>query len=228
MRQIIDLRTQTQREGITSAQQTSQAIAGILQTVGQAEQKRRERQQLDRIVRAISEGATTIEAIAAATRQEPQFSTGIPGALQRFGGAFQPSPGGTQQAIVGQALQQALAPKAQFPQGLTGPQLEAWGYSPEEWAERNIRKVTKPTAKPPKRPKVIEERWHEAETKKPEQILKDKVSEAQSNPDVAAETYRQSLEALGYDDEEIEQLKQIFREGDAEKIRIAIERIESY
>lgn len=108
MRQILDLRTQAQRQGISRTQQTAQAIADILKTTGKAAQVWRERQTLDRITRAISEGATTVEAIAAATRQEPQFSTGIPGALQRFGGAFQPSTGGMQQAIIGNVLQQAL------------------------------------------------------------------------------------------------------------------------
>lgn len=107
-RQIIDLRTQAQRQGITRRQQTMQSIAGILHTAGQAEQKRRDRQTLDRIARAISQGATTVEAIAAASREEPQFATGIPGMLQKIGGMFQPSPGGIKQNIIGQALQQAL------------------------------------------------------------------------------------------------------------------------
>lgn len=112
----LDLRTQAQKQGITSTQQTIQAIAGILQTAGAYEQKRREGQMLDRIARAISGGATDIEAIAEVAGQEAEFSRGIPGALQKFAGAFQPSPGGIkqniQQAIIGQTLQQALAPPA--------------------------------------------------------------------------------------------------------------------
>lgn len=111
MRQVlplIDLRTSAQREGITRSQETAQAIANILKTMGAAEQKRRERQTLDRITRAISGGATVSEAIMAA-EQGPEFSTGIPGALQRFGGMFQPSPGAMgqsiQQAIIGQKIQ---------------------------------------------------------------------------------------------------------------------------
>jgi len=104
----IDLRSQAERQGITKTQQTMQAIAGILQTIGAAEQKRRERQTLDRITRAMSGGATIPEAIMAGERK-PEFGTGIPGALQKFGGMFQPSPGGMgqniQQAIIGQTIQ---------------------------------------------------------------------------------------------------------------------------
>ena len=104
----IDLRSQAERQGITRNMQTVQAIANILKTVGAAEQKRRESQTLQRITRAISGGATTIEAISAAAGEDPQFSTGIPGALQKIGGLFQPSPGGMgqgiQQAIIGQKI----------------------------------------------------------------------------------------------------------------------------
>ena len=105
---LIDLRTQAQRQGITSNQQTVQAIANILQTVGKAEQKRRERQTLDRITRAISGGATIPEAIMAADK-DFEFGTGITGVLQKIGGMFQPSPSGMgqniQQAIIGQKIQ---------------------------------------------------------------------------------------------------------------------------
>lgn len=112
---LIDLRTGAEREGITKRMQTVQSIANILKTVGEAEQKRRDRQMLDRITRAIAGGATTAEAIAATAGQAPQLSPGIPGILQRIGGASQPQQGGVrqsiQQAIIGQRLQQALAPK---------------------------------------------------------------------------------------------------------------------
>jgi len=118
---LIDLRTQAQRQGVTNLQQTSQAIAGILQTLGAAEQVRRERQQLDTITRAIAGGATTIEAINTAVNQakKPQFGTGIQGILQRISGAFQPSPGGgieqsIQQMTIGQRLKQVLMPKEPF------------------------------------------------------------------------------------------------------------------
>jgi len=115
MRQVmspIDLRSQAERQGITRTQQTAQAIASLLQLAGATEQKRRERQTLDRITRAIAGGATTIEAISAVARQEPEFGTGISGALQKFGGMFQPSPGAMgqsiQQAIIGQRIKQEL------------------------------------------------------------------------------------------------------------------------
>ncbi|KKN73476.1 hypothetical protein LCGC14_0400510 [marine sediment metagenome] len=101
----------------------AQAIANLLQTLGVAEKKRRERQTLDRIARAMAGGATDVEAIAAVAgqQQEPQFSGGIPGILQRIGGAFQPQGGGIresiQQTIIGQRLKQALTPKTQIPTG---------------------------------------------------------------------------------------------------------------
>lgn len=115
----IDIRTQEQRRGLTGSQRNIQAITSILQTLGAAEQKRRERQTLDRVTRAIREGATTVEAIAAAARQKPGFGKGLPGILQRISGGFQPSPGGgigqgIQQAIVGQKLQQTLKAPAPF------------------------------------------------------------------------------------------------------------------
>lgn len=104
---LINFRTQAQRQGITKNMQTVRAIVGILQTVGAAEQKRREEQTLTKITRAMSGGATVIEAIAAS--KGPEFSTGVPGALQKIGGMFQPSPGGMdksiQQAIIGRAIQ---------------------------------------------------------------------------------------------------------------------------
>lgn len=118
----LDLRTPEQRRGLTSAQRNIQAITGILQTLGAGEQKRREREKLDRIVRAIAGGATNIEAIAEIARQEPELGTGFQGILQRIGGAFQPSPGGIQrgisETIIGARLRQALTPKTEIPEGL--------------------------------------------------------------------------------------------------------------
>ena len=105
---LIDLRTTAQREGITRNQQTAQAIADILKTVGASEQKRRQRQLLDKITMAISGGATVPEAVMA-SQQGPEFSTGIQGMLQKAGGLFQPSPNimgeSIQQALIGQAIQ---------------------------------------------------------------------------------------------------------------------------
>ncbi len=104
----IDLRSQAERQGITRNQQTAQAIAGILETIGRAEQKRREGQTLTRITRAIARGSTMPEAVMAAMEQ-PEFSGGAQGMLQRFGGMFQPSPGlmgqNIQQAMIGQSIQ---------------------------------------------------------------------------------------------------------------------------
>lgn len=103
----IDLRSQAERQGITRNQQTAQAIAGILETMGRAEQKRREGQTLTRITRAIARGSTMPEAVMAAMDQ-PEFSGGARGMLQKFGGMFQPSPGlmgqNIQQAMIGQAV----------------------------------------------------------------------------------------------------------------------------
>ena len=120
----IDIRTAEQRRGLSSSQRNIQAITSILQTIGAAEQKRRERETLDRIVRAIGQGKTDAEAIAAVAGQQPQFGGGVQGILQRIGGAFQPPGGGgirqsIQQTIIGQRLQQALRPpRAQIPPGL--------------------------------------------------------------------------------------------------------------
>lgn len=113
---LIDLRTTAEREGITKRQQTVQAIVNILKTVGAAEQ-----QTLDRITRAISSGATGIEAIAAVAGQKPEFGTGLPGILQRIGGMFQPSEGGIGQGIQQAIIGQAISPK----EALTIPQLRA-------------------------------------------------------------------------------------------------------
>ena len=118
----IDLRTAEQRQGITNTQRNVQAILGILNTIGKAEQVRRERQTLDRVTRAVASGATTIEAITAAAGQGPEFSGGASGLLQKIGGGFQPSPGGVEQniqtSIIGDALKRALSPQGRIPPGL--------------------------------------------------------------------------------------------------------------
>lgn len=141
---MVDLRTPEQRRGLSKSQRNIQAITGILQILGQAEQVRRERQTLDRIVRALGEGKTTAEAIAAVTRQEPGFGTGIQGMLQRVGGAFQPQGGGARQdilrMIVGQRLQQALTPPKPF---TLGPGQERFTGAGERVA--GVPKAPKPT-----------------------------------------------------------------------------------
>lgn len=115
-RQIIDLRTEDQKQGITGLQRSSEVIADILQTLGKGEKIRRERQQLDRIANAIAGGATTTEAILAAANQPTEFDTGIRGFLQRAGGRFAQPGGGVQQdlqqVIIGDALRKALTPEA--------------------------------------------------------------------------------------------------------------------
>lgn len=151
----IDLRTSAEREGITKAQQTAQALNNILQTIGQAEQARQERQTLSRIATAIAGGATTIEAISAVAKQKAQFSGGLPGMVQRIGSAFQPSPGGIERGIhenvIGSRLRQILNPALLSPQeekeiklygqrerapGLTEIQkLTKQGYNPKEAKE---------------------------------------------------------------------------------------------
>lgn len=108
----IDLRTGEQQRGET--QQTQKMIAGILETIGQAEKARRDSETLDRVARVLSSGATNIEAITAAAGQEPEFGGGLQGILQKVSGAFAPQGGGVResilQSIVGQKLQQALSP----------------------------------------------------------------------------------------------------------------------
>lgn len=110
----IDLRTSAEREGITKTQQTIQSLTNILKTVGQAEQVRQERQDLDRIATALAGGASTVEAIAAVAKQKAEFSSGIQGMVQRLGSAFQPSPGGVGQGIdetvIGSKLREILSP----------------------------------------------------------------------------------------------------------------------
>ncbi|KKN74438.1 hypothetical protein LCGC14_0390580 [marine sediment metagenome] len=106
----LDLRTSAEREGITKTQQTVRAIAGILETVGRAEKARRDSETLDRVARALSSGATNIEAIAG---QEPSFGGGLQGVLQKVSGAFQPEGSMREsilQSIIGQKLKQTLNP----------------------------------------------------------------------------------------------------------------------
>ena len=88
-------------------------MAGILKTAGQAEKARRDSQTLDRVARALSSGATNIEAITAAAGKEPDFGGGLQGILQKVSGAFAPQGGMREsilQNIIGQQLQQALQP----------------------------------------------------------------------------------------------------------------------
>lgn len=120
----IDFRTGAERQGITKNQQTAQSIAEIIKTIGRAEQNRQDRQDLERITKAISE-AGTLDAISQAANASPVFSEGLRGGLQRFAGKFQPSPGGVgqgiQSSIINATLQQALTPKAPF---TLGPEQE--------------------------------------------------------------------------------------------------------
>jgi len=139
---VVDLRTPEQRRGLTKEQRNIQAITGLMKMLGEAEQARRESQQLDSISRAMAGGATTIEAINAAVNEakQTQFSGGVPGILQKIGGAFQPpSRGGIgqniQQTIIGQRLQQALMP----PSLLTTPeQKELALYGKREREEPSL------------------------------------------------------------------------------------------
>lgn len=110
----IDLRTPDQKAGVTKKMQTIKSIMGIMQVLGEAEKVRRERQTLDRISRAITGGATTMEAIMAAANQQPQMGTGLPGMLQKIGGQLMPQGGGIktgiQQGILQNAMTRALTP----------------------------------------------------------------------------------------------------------------------
>jgi len=113
----IDLRTSEQREGFSKSQRIIQEVTAIMQTLGEHEAVRKERQTLDRVTRAIAGGATNIEAIMAAANEQPSFSGGIPGILQKVGGAFSPpTTGGARegilQAIIGQTLRQSMAPQS--------------------------------------------------------------------------------------------------------------------
>ena len=114
-RQVIDLRTQEEKQGVTGLTKISQALNDALLTLGKGEKVRRERQQLDRVSTAIAGGASTIEAITAAANEPTQFDTGLRGILQKAGGAFGGSQTGgikrqLQEAIIGQKINQALNP----------------------------------------------------------------------------------------------------------------------
>lgn len=220
-RQVIDLRTSAEREGITGNVETIRAITGIMQILGQVEQKRRERETLDRVIRAIGEGATTAEAIAKVAGQPAQISGGISGILQKLGGAFQPSPGGLkqsiQQAIIGQKLQQALTPQVQIPEGLepTGATVSPTGGV--------TRRFTKPTV-----PKPVERKGFSlAQTKalaeaipKALDAIADRVDKTaikglnkRSQADLAKEYKNTALEA-GYETWTEDQRKQFDRKWD--------------
>lgn len=109
----IDLRSPDERAGFSKSERLSQSLSGIFQAIGKSEEARREREQLDRISRAIAGGASTVEAIQAAAAEPTQFSPGLRGGLQKFAGAFQPgggAPSGTERSIFNAGLQGALAP----------------------------------------------------------------------------------------------------------------------
>ncbi len=110
------------RRPTEGTQRGVEQIKNLLRIVGEAENKRRERQTLDRIVRAIGAGQTDIEAIASVAREEPTFGGGFRGGLQKIAGLFGGEGGGIesqiQQSIIGNALQKALSPPGQIPSGL--------------------------------------------------------------------------------------------------------------
>jgi hypothetical protein len=147
-RQVIDLRTEEEKRGVTGLQKASQAIADLLLTLGKTEQIRRERQQLDRVATAVASGASTIEAISAVANQPPQFGTGIQGILQRIAGPFQPSPGGgigrgIQEAIIGRALTPPKVPTIAGQRAAEAARTGAVPGTPE--FERIAGGPTKPT-----------------------------------------------------------------------------------
>ena len=137
----LDLRTQEERRGLSSSQRNIQAITGILQTLGKAEQARRERQQLDSIATAMQGGATATEAINAIINktQETKFGGGVAGILQKAGGPFQPSPGNLRQSllkqIIGTKLQQALASAEKEKSFTLGPGRERFTGAGESIAK---------------------------------------------------------------------------------------------
>jgi len=107
---VVDFRPEAERD----RQRTQQAMAGLLDTIGRAEKARRDSQTLDRVARAISTGATTVEAISAAANQGPEFSSGFQGILQKISGGFS-EPGGSAresiiQSIIGQKLSKSRDP----------------------------------------------------------------------------------------------------------------------
>jgi hypothetical protein len=89
----------------------AQQIAKLFDTIGKVEQKRRERQTLDRLSASISSGAADLESLQAAASQEPTFDEGIRGKFQQFAGSFQPDPGrigaGIQTSIIEQAIKRS-------------------------------------------------------------------------------------------------------------------------
>lgn len=100
------------RRSTEGAQRGANQIRELLESIGRVEQTRRERQQLDRVARAVASGATTIEAISAAADQPTEFSGGLSGLLQKVGGRFQPpSTGGVRQSIQQAIIGRALRPK---------------------------------------------------------------------------------------------------------------------
>ena len=62
-------------------------------------------------------------------------------------------------------------------------------------------------------------------TTTPDEQTKHKVSYATSEPDKAAESYRQAVKNMGGTDADIEDLKKVFREGNEQKIAEAIRRL---
>lgn len=115
----------------------------------------------------------------------------------------------------------------EFPGDYTKAQLAALPFTEEEWKMMGRKEAVE--KKMPKVPITIQRaRKRYMQNFSPEERLEHKASYAKMKPEEAAEKWREVLETLGYGDKEVQQLKQIFREGNPEKIKEAIRRIGVY
>lgn len=215
------------------AGENTKAIMNILNILGSTEAVRRRKIMNQNILEAIEGG----KSITSAALMEPGFSGGLRGVIQRIASPFAAQHLGIEDIIAGKAIENEFDPRAGyykslekmgFPYNLTGPQLEALPFTEEEWRRKGRRKAT--GTQTPKKPKTTKEEQRKLyeDTFTPEERLKHKVSYAKQMPDEAAEAYRPVLESLGYGDEDVEQLRAIFKEGDEQKISEAIKRMGIY
>lgn len=213
-----------------------QDVAGILQAIGLAEQKRRQRTAAESIVMAIAGGddRQIQQAIGQAMQSQTDYAGGIQGLLQRLGGAFMPQHPGM--AAVSEAMpmwqgradiDQTRARQQYYEQGggMTDWERTLAGLTPEEQQMAKRRKAGLPTRTQGQR-SPTESAAAEAAKESTATGAKLAARKMAGRGKGTVSDYVEAARRKGATEADIQNLLLIFNSGDEERIRQAKARID--